>query len=209
MGDFSVDLKGLFPWRNRRKKSTQNPRQNSYRNLGISRPNSSYSTLQESVLDTKKNQGTSQKKRKTLGNANGCFETGFLKYRRPSPPQHFPNPSPTLLQPLPNPFPTPLQPPFPNPRTTKTPFGKPHYRGLTKGGFPKGWFGRMFPRNKPDEVHSDVPRNENRNEGTFACSPGTKTGTRVHSPKSPFYETALLENKEEGKEDQDSLLESF
>ena len=35
-----------------------------------------------------------------------------------------------------------------------------------KGGFPKGWFWRMFP--------------------------GTKTGTRVHSPKPPFYETALL-----------------
>ena len=55
-------------------------------------------------------------------------------------------------------------------------------------------------------VLADVPRNENRNEGTFgrspgtknrnegtfACSPGTKTGTRVHSPKPPFYETALL-----------------
>ena len=80
-----------------------------------------------------------------------------------------------------------------------------------KGRFPKGWFWRMF------------PRNENRNEGTFAkttlletallspndpfwcwqkggfqkggfggCSPGTKTGTRVRSPKPPFYETALL-----------------
>ena len=67
------------------------------------------------------------------------------------------------------------------------------------------------------------PRNENRNEGTFAkttlletallspsdpfwcwqkggfqkggfggCSPGMKTGTRVRSPKPPFYETALL-----------------
>ena len=36
------------------------------------------------------------------------------------------------------------------------------------------------------------PRNENRNEGTIACFPGTKTGTRVHLPKPPFYETALL-----------------
>ena len=50
------------------------------------------------------------------------------------------------------------------------------------------------------------PRNENRNEGTFACSPrnetgtgvrshvppGTKIGTRVHSAKPPFYETAIL-----------------
>ena len=78
-------------------------------------------------------------------------------------------------------------------------------RGFAKGWFPKGWFWRMF------------PRNENRNEGTFAkttlletallspsdlfggfqkggfqkggfggCSPGTKTGTRVRSPKPPF-----------------------
>ena len=36
-----------------------------------------------------------------------------------------------------------------------------------------------------------LPRNENRNEVTFACSPGTKNGTRVRSPKPPFYETAL------------------
>ena len=36
------------------------------------------------------------------------------------------------------------------------------------------------------------PRNENRKEGTFACSPGTKTGTRARSPKPPSYETALL-----------------
>ena len=37
-----------------------------------------------------------------------------------------------------------------------------------------------------------LPGNENRNDGTFACFPGTKTGTRVQSPKPPFYETALL-----------------
>ena len=35
------------------------------------------------------------------------------------------------------------------------------------------------------------PRNEKRNEGTFACSSGTKTGTRARSPKPPFYETDL------------------
>ena len=45
--------------------------------------------------------------------------------------------------------------------------------GLPKGWFPKGWFWQMF------------PRNENRNEGTFACSPGTKPGTRVRSPIPP------------------------
>ena len=53
-------------------------------------------------------------------------------------------------------------------------------RVVSKTFGPKGWFWRMF------------PRNENRNEGTFGCSPGTKTGTRVRSPKPPFYQTALL-----------------
>ena len=42
--------------------------------------------------------------------------------------------------------------------------------GFAKGWFPKGWFG--------------------------GCSPGTKTGTRVRSPKPPFYETALLSPSE-------------
>ena len=42
--------------------------------------------------------------------------------------------------------------------------------------FPKGWFWRMF------------PWNENRNEGTFGCSPGTRTGTRVHSDVPPERE---------------------
>ena len=43
-----------------------------------------------------------------------------------------------------------------------------------------------------------LPRNEDRNEGTFACSPGTKTGTRVRSPKPPFYETSLLSPSDKG-----------
>ena len=43
-----------------------------------------------------------------------------------------------------------------------------YFRGLTKG-----WFWRMF------------PQNENRNEGTFGCSPRTKTGTRVRSHVPP------------------------
>ena len=46
-------------------------------------------------------------------------------------------------------------------------------RRFTKGWFPKGWFWWMF------------PRNENRNEGMFALSPGTKTSTRVHSHVPP------------------------
>ena len=79
-----------------------------------------------------------------------------------------------------------------NPENSRRLFG-----GWQKGGFPKGWFWRMF------------PRNENRNEGTFGCCPATKTGkgtfacsprkktrTRVHSPKPPFYETALLSPSE-------------
>ena len=63
-----------------------------------------------------------------------------------------------------------------------------------KGGSPKGWFWRMFPRNenRNEGTFGCSPGTQNRNEGTFGCSPGTKTGTRVHSPKPPFYETALL-----------------
>ena len=49
----------------------------------------------------------------------------------------------------------------------------PKFHGETKGWFPKGWFWRMF------------PRNENRNEGTFGCSPERRTGTRVHSDVPP------------------------
>ena len=45
--------------------------------------------------------------------------------------------------------------------------------GSQKGGFQKGGFG--------------------------GCSPGTKTGTRVRSPKPPFYETALLSPSETKK----------
>ena len=47
-----------------------------------------------------------------------------------------------------------------------------------RGGFQKGWFWRMF------------PRNENRNEGTFGCSsPGTRTRTRVRSHVPPERKT--------------------
>ena len=75
-----------------------------------------------------------------------------------------------------------------------------HFGGCQKGGFPKGWFWRTFPRNENrnegafgcspgtktgTRVHSDVPRSENRNEGTVACSARTKTGTRVRSHVPP------------------------
>ena len=45
------------------------------------------------------------------------------------------------------------------------------------------------------------PQNENRNGGTFAGSPRTKTGTRVRLPKPPLYEIAhmkmmMKENRE-------------
>ena len=36
------------------------------------------------------------------------------------------------------------------------------------------------------------PCAKNRDEGTFRCSPVPKIGTRAHSPKPPFHETALL-----------------
>ena len=46
------------------------------------------------------------------------------------------------------------------------------------------------------------PLNENRNEGTFGCSPRTKTGTKVRSHVSPerknegtFAKTTLLRNR--------------
>ena len=41
--------------------------------------------------------------------------------------------------------------------------------------FKKGGFGRCSPGTKTGtRVQSDVPPERNRNEGTFACSPGTK-----------------------------------
>ena len=46
---------------------------------------------------------------------------------------------------------------------------------------PERGYVRMFPRNENPEL-----------EGTFACSPGTKTRTRARSPKPPFYKTALF-----------------
>ena len=46
-------------------------------------------------------------------------------------------------------------------------------RGNLKGWFPKGWFWRMF------------PRNENRNEGTFAKT--TLLETALLSPNDPFW----------------------
>ena len=72
--------------------------------------------------------------------------------------------------------------------------GRVQIRRNPKGWFPKGWFWRMFPRNENRNggTFGCSPGTQNRNEGTFGCSPGTKTGTRAHSPKPPFYETALL-----------------
>ena len=49
----------------------------------------------------------------------------------------------------------------------------PTCRGFAKGWFPKGWFWRMF------------PRNENRNEGTFAKT--TLLETALLSPNNPFW----------------------
>ena len=66
-------------------------------------------------------------------------------------------------------------------------------RRFAKGWFPKGWLWRMFPStNKTERRYirmSPVPKKERRYIWMF---PGTKTGTRVRSPKPPFYETALL-----------------
>ena len=70
----------------------------------------------------------------------------------------------------------------------------PSFQGFTKGWFPKGWFWRMFPstKNRNEGTFGCSPGTRNRNEGTFVCSPVPKTATRAHSPKPPFFETALL-----------------
>ena len=47
------------------------------------------------------------------------------------------------------------------------------FQGFAKGWFPKGWFWRMF------------PRNENRNESTFATT--TLLETALLSPNDPFW----------------------
>ena len=53
------------------------------------------------------------------------------------------------------------------------------------------------PERKPELGYIRMfPQDENRKEGTFRCSPGTKTGTRVHSPKLHFYEAAVLSPRE-------------
>ena len=49
---------------------------------------------------------------------------------------------------------------------------------------------------KPERGYIGMfPGTENWNEGTFGCSPVPKTGTTVHSPKPPFYETALFRHR--------------
>ena len=54
--------------------------------------------------------------------------------------------------------------------------------------FQMGGFGGCSPGTKTGtRVHSDVPLERQPERGSFPCSPGTKTGTRVHSPKPPFY----------------------
>ena len=73
-------------------------------------------------------------------------------------------------------------------------WGGPFFLGLTKGWFSKKVvLADVPPERKPERGYIRMfPRNENRNEGAFACSPRTKTGTRVSSPKPPFYETTLF-----------------
>ena len=72
------------------------------------------------------------------------------------------------------------------------------FGGWQKGGFPKRVvLPDVPPERKPERGYIRMfPRNENRNESTFACSPGTKTGTRAQAPTPPFYETALLSPSE-------------
>ena len=61
-------------------------------------------------------------------------------------------------------------------------------------GLSKGWFCKravfqkdVSPEHEPERGCIRMfPRNENRNEGVFACPPETKTGTRAHPPNHPF-----------------------
>ena len=60
-------------------------------------------------------------------------------------------------------------------------------------GLPKGWVSKRVvladvpPERKPERGYiQKFPRNENPERGYVACSPGTKTGTGVRSPKHPF-----------------------
>ena len=70
------------------------------------------------------------------------------------------------------------------------------FQGLTNRWLSKRVvFADVPPERKPERgyIRNDSPeRKPDRNEGTFGCSPGTKTGTRLHSPKPPFHEIALL-----------------
>ena len=85
---------------------------------------------------------------------------------------------------------------FPQAPFARAPFGE--CRGLTKRVLSKrAVLADVPPERKPERGYIRMfPRNENRNEGTFACSPGTKTGASVRSPKPPFYETALLSSSD-------------
>ena len=66
------------------------------------------------------------------------------------------------------------------------------FRRNPKGWFPKGWFWRMFPRNenRNEGTFGCSPGTKNRNEGTFACSPGTK-----NQNEGTFAKTTLLRNR--------------
>ena len=62
-----------------------------------------------------------------------------------------------------------------------------NFRGLTKGWFSiRVALADVPPERKPERGYIRMfPRNENRNEGTFAGFGGTKTGTRVRSDVPP------------------------
>ena len=59
---------------------------------------------------------------------------------------------------------------------------------------PERGYIQMFPgtKNRNEGTLGCSPVPKTRNEGACGCSLVPKTGTRAHSPKPPFYETALL-----------------
>ena len=67
-------------------------------------------------------------------------------------------------------------------------------KGIKTGGFQKG----TASRRQPKYCHNfgGLQKGGFQKGGFGGCPPGTKTGTRVRSPKPPFYETALLSPSE-------------
>ena len=73
-------------------------------------------------------------------------------------------------------------------------FETPTIRGCQKGGFPKGWFSRMYPRSGflfRGNMRT-YPRSGFRSRGTSECTFVPVFVLGEHAPKPPFWKTTLL-----------------